>query len=225
MELNRRTLIGSMIGVAVCCSGGVVPWSALEATLPLKPTTVRFDAYRGKSKIGVHNVSVVPDGTGLKVTTKINMDVSLGFIKLFEFKHDAIERWEDGRLVSIESSTNDDGDKIKVSGAATPEGFRVVGPSGPAIAPAETLTSNSLWNPAFVDQHLAINVQHGGVMGISVHSLGTDRVKVGGGERAATKYKLVTPYLDGVLWYDDAGQWVKALYEKEGEKIEYRLAA
>ncbi len=135
MELNRRTLIGSMIGVAVCCSGGVVPWSALEATLPLKPTTVRFDAYRGKSKIGVHNVSVVADGTGLKVTTKINMDVSLGFIKLFEFKHDAIERWEDGRLVSIESSTNDDGDKIKVSGAATPDGFRVVGPSGPAIAP------------------------------------------------------------------------------------------
>ncbi len=62
-------------------------------------------------------------------------------------------------------------------------------------------------------------------MGISVHPLGTDRVKAGGRERAATKYKLVTPYLDGVLWYDDAGEWVKALYEKEGEKIEYRLAA
>jgi hypothetical protein len=225
MELGRRAFLGTLLGGAVCGSAGVVPWSAVRATLPVKPTTLRFDAYRGKSKIGAHSVSIAPDGARLKVTTKIDMDVSIAFFKLFEFKHDAVERWEDGRLVSVESSTNDDGDKIKVTGAATPQGFRVVGPSGPAIAPAETLTSNSLWNPAFVEQHLAINVQHGGVMGISVHPLGSDRVKAGGGERAATKYQLITPYLDGVLWYDAAGQWVKALYEKDGEKIEYRLAA
>jgi Family of unknown function (DUF6134) len=214
MELSRRTFSGALLGGAVSCIGGMALWSASGANLPVKPTTFRFDAYRGKGKIGVHTVSIVPDGAGLTVTTHIAMDVSLAFIKLFEFKHDAVERWKDGRLVSIESSTNDDGDKIKVSGAATPQGFRVVGPSGPAIAPAETLTSNSLWNPAFVNQHVAINVQHGGVIGMSVHPLGSDSVKATGGMRVAAKYQLITPYLDGLLWYDDAGQWVKALYEK-----------
>jgi hypothetical protein len=223
MELGRRTFIGTILGSTVCYVGGTVPWSAFGETSSMIPTTLRFDAYRGKSKIGLHSISMVPDAAGLKVTTKIDMDVSMAFIKLFEFKHDAVERWEDGKVISIESSTNDDGDKIKVRGAATPQGFRVVGPSGPAIAPAETLTSNSLWNPAFVNQHVAIDVQHGGVMGISVHPLGSERVKARGGERVATKYQLITPYLGGFLWYDEAGQWVKALFEKVGEKIEYRL--
>lgn len=224
MELSRRMFLKAVLGGASCCILGLAPSSASGATLPA-PTALRFDAYHGKRKIGVHHVSIVPDGAGLKVTTNIDMGVSLAFIKLFEFKHDAVERWKDGRLASIESSTNDDGEKINVSGAATPQGFRVVGPSGPAIAPAESLTSNSLWNPAFIDQHLAIDVQHGGVLGISVQRLGDERVKAAGGEHLATKYKFITPYLGGVLWYDNTGRWVKALYEKNGETIEYRLAA
>jgi hypothetical protein len=225
MELSRRTFFSTMLGGASCCIRGLTPWSALGATLSTAPVTFRFEAYHRKRKIGLHNVSVSPDGAGLKVTTSIDMDVSLAFIKLFEFKHDAVERWQEGRLVSVESSTNDDGDKIQVRGAATSHGFRVVGPSGPTIAPAEALTSNSLWNVAFTQQQLAIDVQHGGVVGISVHHLGPDTVQAAGSERAATKYRLTTPYLGGLLWYDDAGQWVGALYEKDGEKIAYRLIA
>jgi hypothetical protein len=225
MQLSRRVFLGTLLGGASCCISGLKPASALGATAPVVPAMLRFEAFHGKSKIGMHHVSIVPNGAVLNVTTNIDMDVSMAFFKLFEFKHASVERWEDGRLVSIESSTNDDGDKISVSGAATPQGFRVVGPSGPAIAPAESLTSNSLWNPAFVDQKLAIDVQHGGVLGISVQRLGSEQVKAAGDEHLATKYQLITPYLGGLLWYDDTGRWVKALYEKDGEKIEYRLAA
>ena len=149
----------------------------------------------------------------------------MAFIKLFEFRHDAIERWENGEIILIESRTNDDGEEIKVNGVATPEGLRVVGPSGPMIAPSGILTSNSLWNPAFTDQTLAVDVQHGGLIGISVEPLGKERVKTGHSDRTATKYKLVTPYMGGLLWYDDAGLWVKAIYEKNGEKVEYRLTS
>jgi uncharacterized protein DUF6134 len=204
--------------------GSMRPLPSLGAGMPIPPGVLRFDAYHKGRKIGTHHVSVEPEGSGFKVVTKIDISVSMAFITLFEFRHDAVERWENGEVVFIESRTNDDGEEIRVNGVATPEGLRVVGPSGPTIAPAGILTSNSLWNPAFADQTLAVDVQHGGVIGISIEPLGQERVKTGRNDRQATKYKLVTPYMGGLLWYDDAGLWVKAVYEKNGEKVEYRLA-
>lgn len=224
MLIDRRALMSSMIGGAVCGIAGVGPSRVLGATTPAGPMAVRFDAYHGKSKIGYHRVSVVPDGATTKVTTKIDMDVSVVFIRLFVFRHDAVETWENGRVIALESHTNDDGDKIKVSGAAVPEGFRIVGPAGPAISPPETLTSNSLWQPAFLEQKTAIDVQYGGVIGISIKPLGDESVTLAGGARAARKYRLITPHLSAMLWYDAQGQWIKAAFEKAGERIEYRLA-
>src|SRR4030095_5219849 len=99
------------------------------------PQSLRFKAYRDKSAVGTPTIDVQPSGNNLKVTIKIDLNVSVAFITLFEFKHDCEEIWQDGRLVSLRSKTNDNGEKFQVTGKATPEGFRIEGPGGPAIAP------------------------------------------------------------------------------------------
>jgi hypothetical protein len=58
----------------------------------------------------------------------------------------------------------------RIEGAATPQGFRIVSKGGPFIASA-TLTSNSLWTPAMLEQTTVVDAQRGGVIGVSARSV------------------------------------------------------
>ena len=39
----------------------------------------------------------------------------------------------------------------------------------------------------------------------------------------ATRYRFLSPYLAGSIWYDDALRWVHAEFEHDGATVEYRL--
>jgi Family of unknown function (DUF6134) len=175
--------------------------------------------------VGTHTVDVQSSGNQMNVTIRIDLNVSVAFVTLFEFKHDCEEIWQSGRLVSLRSKTNDNGDKFQVTAEATPEGIRIEGPGGPAIAPADAYTSNSVWNTAVLEQKTVIDAQHGGIIGLSVSPRGEQQVAVAGRQVPAEKYQVVTPFVAGNVWYDEAGRWVKALFEKDGEQMEYRLVA
>jgi Domain of unknown function (DUF6134) len=223
MFIARRRFIGGLVGMAV---GATLSISSL-GTRPAfaVPQSLRFKAYRDKSAVGTHTVDVQPSGNNVKVTVKIDLNVSVTFITLFEFKHDCEEIWQDGHLVSLHSKTNDNGDKFQITGKATPDGFRIEGPGGPAIAPADAYTSNSVWNTAVLEEKTVIDAQHGGIIGLSVRPQGQQQVAVAGQQVPAEKYQVVTPFLAGNVWYDEAGRWVKAQFEKDGEQMEYRLVA
>jgi|SRR5215468_4700647 len=222
MFVARRRFVASIVGLAAGATFISIPSLRTRAAVAA-PQNVRFRAYRDKSAVGMHIVDVQPSGNQMKVTIKIDLNVSVAFVTLFEFTHDCEEIWENGRLVSLRSKTNDNGDKFQVTGKATGEGFRIEGPGGPAIAPADAYTSNSVWNTAVLEQKTVIDAQHGGIIGLSVRPQGQQPVAVAGAQVPAEKYQVVTPFVAGNVWYDEAGRWVKALFEKDGEKMEYRL--
>ena len=224
MFIARRRFIGGLFGIG---AGATVFSISSFKTRPALavPQSLRFKAYRNNSPVGTHAVDVQSSGDQMKVTVKIALDVSVAFLTLFELKHDCEELWQDGRLVSLRSKTNDNGDKFQVTGKATPQGFRIEGPGGPAIAPADAYTSNSVWNTAILEQKTVIDAQHGGIIGLSVRSQGQQPVAVAGQQVPAEKYQVMTPFVAGNVWYDAAGRWVKALFEKDGEQMEYRLVA
>lgn len=224
MFIARRRFAAGLVGMAAGAT--LLSVSSLWTRPALAvPQSLRFKAYRDKSPVGTHTVDVRPSGNQMNVTIKIDLNVSMAFVTLFEFKHDCEEIWQSGRLVSLRSKTNDNGDKFQVTGKATPEGFRIEGPGGPAIAPADAYTSNSVWNAAVLDEKTVIDAQHGGIIGLSVRPQGEQQVAVAGQQVPAEKYQVVTPFVAGNVWYDEAGRWVKALFEKDGEQMEYRLVA
>jgi hypothetical protein len=222
MRVGRRRLVGCVVGIAagapLFAISGLMTRTALAA-----PQSLRFKAYRDQSVVGTHAVDVQPSGNQTKVTVKIDLNVSMAFVTLFEFKHDCQELWQEGRLISLSSKTNDNGNKFQVKGKATPEGFRIEGPGGPAIAPADAYTSNSVWNTAVLAQKTVIDAQHGGIIGLSVRPQGQEQVAVAGRQVPTEAYLVVTPFVAGNVWYDEAGRWVKAVFEKDGELMEYRL--
>ena len=97
----------------------------------------------------------------MRVDTEIHLVVKIAFFTVFAFRHRSAETWRGGQLTSLKSETFEHGETVYVEGASTPDGFRVVSKAGPFIAPAATLTSNSLWTPAVLEQPTVVDAQHG----------------------------------------------------------------
>jgi hypothetical protein len=110
-------------------------------------------------------------------------------------------------------------------GAAMPQGFRVVSKGGPFIASAATLTSNSLWTPAMLEQLTVVDAQRGGVIGVSARKFADEQIVIAEGQVRATRYTVITPYFAGSIWYDKANLWVRGEFEREGSKVQYQLDA
>ncbi|HEY7689976.1 MAG TPA: DUF6134 family protein [Dongiaceae bacterium] len=194
--------------------------------VPEAPRMLKFRVLWKGEDIGYHNVAITPtaDG-GMTVKTKIDMKVKIGFITAFRYEHDSTEVWQDGLLKSLVSKTNDDGDDLAMKGELVGGVFKAVGPKGPFVAPADSLTTNCMWLPELVDEKKLIDAQNGVVVSLVSKPLGTDHVVVRGKDRETERHSIRTPFVAGNLWYDEAGNWVRSRLEIKGETLEYKLAA
>lgn len=219
-RISRRRLLGLVAAASI--TPVVEPllfvpaWAATQGDL-------RFRVLRKGSTIGEHRVTFRAAGNRLVVNTHIEITVKALFLTKFRLKHDAEEIWQAGRLVAVESTTDDDGTRLQVSGRAVEGGFRIHGEDGPFLASAHLLTSNSLWNSRILDADRLIDVQHGGEIGLVAKPLGEALVEVPQGQVRASRHRIITPHYSGIVFYDDGRSWVKALIETRGQLIEYAL--
>jgi Family of unknown function (DUF6134) len=219
--MNRRRLLGLVTAVAATpLLGPFLPVAARAAA----PRDVRFRALHRGSSVGEHRIAFRQDGDRLTVSTHVDITIKVLFITAFRFKHDAEEVWQSGRLVSVKSTTDDNGTLLQVSGYAAGDGFRILGADGPFLAAAHLLTSNTLWDSRLVRESRLIDVQHGGEVGMVAKRLGDEPVDTPQGQVRAERYQIITPHYAGSLFYDGAGRWVKGLIEQQGEILEYALA-
>ena len=196
------------------------------AVVPLGPLGNRqFAILYDGARIGGHSVVYSVDSGDVRVDTEIHLLVKMGFLTVFAFKHRSSETWRSGRLVSLDGETLEHGQKLHVEGKATSLGFRVLSKGGPVLAPAATLSSNTLWSPTVLEQATLVDAQHGGIIGVSSRRHADEQLVVGGRAIRATRHSFITPYLAGSIWYDQQDLWVHGEFERDGSKIEYRLDA
>jgi uncharacterized protein DUF6134 len=220
-HVTRRRLLGLATTVAAMPLFG--PLLCVRADAPAH-RDLRFRVLRNGSPIGEHRVTFRPDGDRLTVETRVEIAVKVLFFTAFRFKHHAEEVWWSGRLVSVTSTTDDNGTLLQVSGVAVADGFRIVGDEGPFLAAPHLLTSNALWNSRIVREKRLIDVQRGGEIGLVTKRLGDEDVNTSSGTVRASRYHIITPYYAGSIFHDSDGRWVKGLLELRGEHVEYALA-
>jgi hypothetical protein len=224
-SVSRRALLGFGCLGAVQCAFPQFARAAGGIVVPDAAGGRRFSVLYKGEKIGSHTIVYSSETGETKIQTKISLLVKIGIFTVFQFRHRSEETWGDGRLKTLNSSTLEHDETILVDGAATPEGFRVVSKGGPFVAAADTMTSNSLWTPAVLEQANVVDAQHGGIIGVSAHKVGDEDITVAGSQVRATRYTLITPYLAGTIWYDHNSLWVHGEFERDGAKIQYELEA
>lgn len=222
---SRRALLTT--GIAGACAAAMPRFAhgATAFVLPAVTGDRRFTVIYKNNKIGAHTISYSSTTGETQVSTKIDLLVKVAFFTLFRFKHRSEETWRGGRLISLDSETLEHGETLRIKGAAVPQGFRVTSEGGPFIAGAGTLTSNSLWTPAVLEQATVVDAQHGGIIGVSGRKVADEKITIAGRLVDTARYSLITPYLAGSIWYDADNLWVRGEFERDGSKIQYRLDA
>lgn len=226
--IRRRTLLVSVLAASAVWALPRFARSTTAAGLLPRPGEAadqRFSVLYKGDRIGAHTVSHSATTGQTRVKTEIDLVVKALFFTVYAFHHRSEETWRDGRLMSLNSRTMEHGETIRVEGMAMPHGFRVVSKAGPFIAAPSALTSNNLWTPAVLEQDTVIDAQYGGVVGVSVSKLADEQIELAGRRIHATRYRFITPYLAGNIWYDDGGRWVQGEFERDGAQIQYRLDA
>src|ERR1700751_4626184 len=221
---RRPLLMGGFAGAVGCAFPGIAN-AATAIALPAADGSRRFSVQYKGFAIGSHTVSSSPATGETRVDTDIDLSVKVAFLSVFAFRHRSTETWRAGRLMSLNSETVEHGETLHVEGAATPQGFRVMSKAGPVIASAATLTSNSLWTPAMLEQATVVDAQRGGVIGVSARKFADEQIAIAGGPVRATRYTLITPYFAGTVWYDKTNLWVHGEFERDGSKVDYQLEA
>jgi Family of unknown function (DUF6134) len=196
---------------------------AAVADPPAKPKHWHFAVSLDGKPIGEHDFVVTDGADGPEVTTRARFKVKLLLVPVYHYEHDDHEKWHDGCLAMMESTTNDNGTELAVHGERSADHFKVRGPK-------ETMELNgcvksfAYWDYGFLTEHRLLNAQTGEYEQISVSDLGSASVKYSGHQMQAHRYKLIAKHFKIDLWYSPAGQWLALESEDpKGRKLRYEV--
>ena len=213
--IHRRSLGGMVLGTSL------LGWRRSSANPVLPAQKLRFIVSRNNSDIGFHELSFDQAGKDLAVHINVQMHVGLGPFTIFHYHHQGEERWRGGQFMSLETQTNDDGDKLHVHAQRIGDHIRV---EATGLAPQDlpgTALPLTHWNVACMHAQL-FNPQDGTVMQEKTVSRGSELVALANGTRVeATRYALngKAPIND---WYDEKQVWTKLTAKvKDGSSLIY----
>ena len=225
--MRKHSMTGRSVGGL-----GRRPLLGMAASLPLAllPTSGRGQATIGQptrfvvrlrgAPIGLHEVRFLEDDGDLVVETAIDLELTVAFVSVFTFTHRNTERWRDGRLISVDATTNDTGDEFFVTGRATDDGVQVDGTRGSYLAPVDIMTT-SLWNPEIVNRTSAIDTQKGRLFTFTVEPGPQAFIDGDGGRIVARSYRFEGD-LNIEVWYDVDQEVAGVAFNVRNNPITYR---
>lgn len=182
---------------------------------------LRFEVRRDGSKIGTHTLTFHrPADDKLKVVVDIDMKVGFGPITLFRYEHRNETVWQDGRVLTMNTETNDDGDKHFVRARRTDDGkLRVETKSGSRIAPGD-IVPTTYWQVETVDQNRLLNTQNGEIAQVDIRSLDADSF-YDSFPREGTRGYEIDGDVRARIWYGPEHQWMGLSFDGKGERVTY----
>ena len=213
---GRAIRAGSALVVA-----GVALLGLAASAAPDTHTTT-FAVMRDDTQIGTNTISVARNGADTTVESVTHIEVKLGFVTLYRFDQKETERWTDGRFLSMDSTTDDNGTLHKTDAKNTNGSIAVKG-DGHACEVAAGTFPLSPWNAAVVAQNHALDPRDGSFVNVTVEDRGEDTLLLHGRSTRAHHYFVRTTYAQD-LWYDDSSRLVKLEFKgSDGSTILYKL--
>ena len=212
-------------------SGSIAASSILVATLVfLSPAAaesaqevLKYNVEHPKyGNIGTYTNIVSQNGDSTQVKTDLHIAVK--FIGISMFHQDATrqEHWEKERLVGFQSTTDDNGTKISVTGKAAANGFDIQSSAvGTFIAPVQVHPSNP-WAPFVLQTDVMMSSKTGKVLPVVVKDTGEVTVNLDGRQVHAHQW-FVDDDKHQVVWIDDKGVVVAFQTNEQGDPINFVL--
>lgn len=215
--IGRRAVLGTPFALAT--------GAARAGTSEPANDRLAFSVLRKGSAIGTHGITFKRAGNVLEAHIDVSMSVGIGPITLFRYRMTGVETWREDRFAEIETTTDNDGEKLHVTARRGPAGIVVDSSKlGRATLAADTLPLTH-WSIQCMSVPL-FNPQDGKPMQLTVKPLGAARVALASGADVdATRFSLTgESTLDD--WYNANSVWTALrAVATDGSIIEYRRTA
>jgi hypothetical protein len=231
MNLLIKNLILFKIGWFACVFGasrglawlGLLPAIAsaqfpAKETLLEEPLVWEFKVFLNDKEIGRHDFRLSPAAEGLRLKTTASFDVKFLFFTAYTYRHRNEELWDSNGLLSIEATTNANGDVFEVRGRRDKDGFKLA--TGERARYAEGLKTFAYWNPAILKELQLLNSQTGEVEAIEVIDRGDEIIRYRGKPIPSRRFDLMLDEVPISVWYALEDQlWVALQSITEGGRI------
>ena len=178
--------------------------------------TVEHPTY---GEIGTFTNLIRRRGDKVIVNTRIRIVARALFVPLYRFEADRTQVWRDGRLISYDSNTNDDGKTIILRGRAKADKFVINGPRGEAVVAGDVVPTNP-WSMRFTKVRITMTTTTGRVRPASVVKRGSRWLYLGD-EAIRSRYFKISGGQE--LWYDRRGVLVKFTHVLKGKVYVFTL--
>lgn len=214
--------MGTVFRLSALLLALVLPW-ATQAGTPASRESYDFQVLRDGTPIGHHRVTVRREGARSEVEVDIELRVkAAGFLTLYRYLHQSREVWEGDRLVSLQSTTDNDGRQEYLNVQAGAGGLQVDGSRYRGVLPADAMPT-SYWRPDFVRRVTIMDSQNGRPLDLTIRPQQSELASAARDDVPAQRYDL-TGDVELSLWYGRDGHWVKTAFKaRDGSRIEYLL--
>lgn len=201
-------------------------WLTLPSPAPAfaaQATQYQFGVYYGERRIGTHRYEIVQGETTARVSSQVDLTYKLLFVTVYDYTHRATELWQDGCLIALNSTTDDNGRSYAVEASRDVAGPTMTGVQTERSTPlsGDCPASFAYWDLNRLDRSMLINTQTGKSTPANLVREGIDQRN---GE-ATVRYRLEAEGLGPMhLWYTrDGGRWVGLETRRDGTTLQYRL--
>src|SRR5262249_15986307 len=115
--------IGTLAGALKLAAGILVALAFGANAAPGAPETLRFAIMRNRDQIGTHTVEINRGPKETSVNMSTDLAVKVMFITAYHLQYTTSEKWVGGKLVALNSQSDDNGTKYKVSATLKPNGL------------------------------------------------------------------------------------------------------
>ena len=177
----------------------------------------RMQVFLDDREVGLHTFRFDDTDGTLRVRSEAAFQVRVVFVTLFNYEHEANERWRGGCLVGLESRTDENGKRFEVASSNGEDGLELTTRDGSHQISADCPWSFAYWTPSLREREMLVNPQDGAALAVDFEDLGPRTLKLGRSELDVRAWQLrgkdVTPGReDGpevsiTIYYDAEDRW------------------
>ena len=147
---------------------------------------------------------------------------SLGGCSHYGLEHESHEVWENGRLSSLQSITNENGTPVKLQVFLDEDFLMVMSEDGEGHVDREIIPA-SLWNRMILERKETFSTISGNLKRFEVTYVGQEDVEIQGTTSSAQHFRLSGEF-ERDLWYDANDILVRVQFEaSDGSTVAYVL--
>src|SRR5260221_8783490 len=169
--------------------------------------------------IGTYTNVVDRAGDDTNVQTELKVAVKAIGIVMYRQEARRTEHWRNDRLVSFESVTVTNGDKLEVHGEARDGGFAITTPSGTVVAPSNVHPSYP-WSALVLNTDYMMSTKTGRLIHVRVSGGEEEAVALNGNTMRLHQYEIMGDKRQFV-WLDERAITVAFLTQEDGPPADF----